>query len=202
MIPKTRAFFCALLLSSSLSSGVIAEGVGGLSQAIDTPRSADSPADELSIALDYREDYRALAFTFQPSDRFEIGISFPTYDDGSGSSSGNELSFGLRLLDESRYGPGLSVGIVGFGSDDRGSGEYVLASKTIGAVQASIGLGWGRYAQNGTDARGDDDGVVRARRDQREQPAFRFSLLHRGERMLASGLAEQRGKDRNGEENR
>ena len=161
MIPKTRAFFCALLLSSSLSSGVIAEGVGGLSQAIDTPRSADGPTEELSIALDYREDYRALAFTFQPSDRFEIGISFPTYDDGSGSSSGNELSFGLRLLDESRYGPGLSVGIVGFGSNDRGSGEYVLASKTIGAVQASIGLGWGRYAQNGTDARGDDDGVVR-----------------------------------------
>jgi len=139
----------------------MAEGVGGLSQAIDTPSSANGPADELSIVLDYRQDYRALAFTFQPSDRFEIGISFPTYDNGSGSSSGNELSFGLRFLDESRYGPGLSVGIVGIGSDDRGSGEYVLASKTRGAVQASIGLGWGRYAQNWTDARGNDDGVIR-----------------------------------------
>ena len=139
----------------------MAEGVGGLGQAIDTPRAANGFADDLSIVLDYREDYRALAFTFQPSDRFEIGVSFPTYDEGSGSSSGNELSFGLRFLDESTYSPSLTVGIVGFGSDDRGSGEYVLASKSFGSVQAAMGLGWGRYAQDGAVRRGEDDGVIR-----------------------------------------
>lgn len=139
----------------------MAEGIGGLSQAIDTPRAANGEADAFSIAFDFREDYRALAFTFQPSDRFEVGVSFPTYDSGSGSSSGNELSFGLRVLDESTYSPSLSVGIVGFGSDDRGSGEYVVASKAIGAVQASVGLGWGRYALDGSSPRGEDSGVIR-----------------------------------------
>ena len=139
----------------------MAEGIGGLSQAIDTPRAASDGPDNLAISFDYREDYRALSFGFQASDRLEVGITFPTYDDGSGSSSGNELSFGLRLIDENAYLPSLTVGIVGFGSDDRGSGEYVLASKTVGSVQASVGMGWGRYAQPNFVDRGDDDGIIR-----------------------------------------
>lgn len=144
-----------------MASGVFAEGIGGLSQAIDTPRAVSGVADDLTIIFDYRADYRALSFGLQPSDRFEVGISFPTYDEGSASSSGNELSFGLRFLDEGIYLPALTVGVVGFGSDDRGSGEYVLASKTIGPVQASVGLGWGRYAQEIAQDRGQDDRVIR-----------------------------------------
>lgn len=139
----------------------MAEGIGGLSQAIDTPRASSNLADNLAFNFDFREDYRALSFGFQASDRFEIGISFPTYDEGNSSASGNELSFGLRFLNESDYIPSLTVGVVGFGSDDRGSGEYVLASKTIGPVQASAGLGWGRYAQLNAANRGDDDGTIR-----------------------------------------
>lgn len=158
---KAQGFSHAFLLSIGLASGVAAEGIGGLSQAIDTPRAASGAADDLAIIFDYRENYRALSFGLQPSDRFEIGISFPTYDEGSGSSSGNEISFGLRLLDEGPYLPGLTVGVVGFGSDDRGSGEYVLASKTFGAFQTSVGLGWGRYAGEYAGGRGDDDGVIR-----------------------------------------
>lgn len=144
-----------------MASGVFAQGIGGLSQAIDTPRAVSGVADDLTIIFDYRADYRALSFGLQPSDRFEVGISFPTYDEGSASSSGNELSFGLRFLDEGIYLPALTVGVVGFGSDDRGSGEYVLASKTIGPVQASAGLGWGRYAQEIAQDRGQDDRVIR-----------------------------------------
>ncbi|MEJ8561277.1 YjbH domain-containing protein [Yoonia sp. GPGPB17] len=149
------------LLTSSLASGLAAEGIGGLSQAVDTPRATSGVADDLTIIFDYRKDYRALSFGFQPSDRFEIGISFPTYDEGTGSSSGNELSFGLRFLDESAYFPALTVGIVGLGSDDRGAGEYILASKSIGPVLVSGGLGWGRYADQTVVDRGADGGVFR-----------------------------------------
>ncbi|PJI84931.1 exopolysaccharide biosynthesis protein YbjH [Yoonia maricola] len=150
---------CTALFATSLASGLMAEGVGGLSQAIDTPKAADGIADDLTILFDYREDYRALSFGLQPSDRVEIGLSFPTYDDNDGSSSGNELSFGLRFLNESTYFPALTVGVVGIGSDDRGSGEYILASKSFGAVQVSAGLGWGRYAQEVAVDRGQDDDV-------------------------------------------
>lgn len=158
---KTHGIALTVLLSTGLASGLMAEGIGGLSQAIDTPRAASGIADDLTVVLDYRADYRALSFGLQPSDWLEIGISFPTYDEGGGSSSGNELSFGLRLLQESTYLPGLTVGVVGFGSDDRGSGEYVLASKTIGSVQASAGLGWGRYAQAIAEDRGEDESIIR-----------------------------------------
>ena len=162
MIKNTQGMTIALLLSTSIASSLAAEGIGGLSQAIDTPRAASGIADDLEIIFDYRADYRALSFGLQPSNRFEIGISFPTYDeDDGGSSSGNELSFGLRFLDESAYSPALTVGIVGFGSDDRGSGEYVLASKTMGPIEASVGLGWGRYAQAIPVDRGVDDGIIR-----------------------------------------
>ncbi|EBA12629.1 YjbH domain-containing protein [Roseobacter sp. CCS2] len=152
---------CTALLTTSLASGLMAEGIGGLSQAIDTPRAISGVADDLTIIFDYREDYRALSFAIQPSDRFEIGISFPTYDEGTGSSSGNELSFGLRFLDESAYFPSLTVGVVGLGNDDRGTGEYLLASKSLGPAQISGGLGWGRYADQTVVDRGEDDGVFR-----------------------------------------
>lgn len=143
------------------SSAALAEGLGGLSQAVDTPRPASGIAEELTVIFDYREDYRALSFGFQPSDRLEIGISFPAYDTGTGSSSGNELSFGLRLLDEGPFIPSLSAGIVGFGSDDRGSGEYIVAGKTFGSLHAAVGLGWGRYALQNTPERGSDEGTIR-----------------------------------------
>lgn len=161
MTRPTFGMALTALLSTSVATGVMAEGIGGLSQAVDTPRAASGIADDLTIHLDFREDYRALSFGLQPSDWLEIGISFPTYDEGGGSSSGNELSFGLRLWEERSYLPGLTVGLVGFGSDDRGSGEYVLASKTIGSVQTSVGLGWGRYAQDIAVDRGDDESIVR-----------------------------------------
>ncbi len=158
---KPHGIAFSFVLSSLLASGVAAEGIGGLSQAIDTPRAASGVADDFAILFDFREDYRALSLGLQPSDWLEIGISFPTYDDDAGSSSGNELSFGLRLLKEGTYSPGLTVGIVGFGSDDRGSGEYVLASKTFGAFSASAGMGWGRYALAVPQDRGVDDGIIR-----------------------------------------
>ena len=161
MTLKPQGIAFSFVLSSLLATGAAAEGIGGLSQAIDTPRAASGIADDFAILFDFREDYRALSFGLQPSAWLEIGIGFPTYDDDAGSTSGNELSFGLRLLPEGAYTPGLTVGIVGFGSDDRGSGEYVLASKTFGAFSASAGMGWGRYALAVSEDRGDDDGIIR-----------------------------------------
>ena len=156
-----RGFLFTSVCAAALPMPSFAEGPTGLNGAIDTPRAVASTADDLAIAIDYREDYRALTFGFQASDRLQIGLSFPTYDDDGGSSSGNELSFAYLLLSESDYVPSVAVGIVGFGSDDRGSGEYIAASKTFGPVSATAGLGWGRYASEFTGPRGsDEEGVI------------------------------------------
>jgi hypothetical protein len=159
-LKTSQGLIVAAIWSATFPIAVFAEGLGGLSQAIDTPRIATGKADDLAITLDLREDYRALSFAFQPSDRVQIGISFPTYDDTGGPSGDNELSFGLRVLNEGDYTPSLGIGIVGFGRNDRGSGEYVKFGKSFGAVSVNAGLGWGRYAQIATTARSDDDSIV------------------------------------------
>lgn len=132
-----------------------AEGVSGLVQAIDTPSAFAMDVDDLTIAFDYREDYRALAFGFQATERLGIALSFPTYENNGSSSSGNELSFSYLVLRESAIVPNLEVGIVGFGRDDRGAGEYVAIGKSLGDFRVSAGLGWGRYASLYDGPRGD-----------------------------------------------
>lgn len=143
---KYRGLPVAAILAATLPGTGFAEGLGGLPLAIDTPRSGTASKDDLAISFDFREDYRALAFEFQATDRAAIGLSFPTYYEGGASSSGNEISLAFRVLSEGRLNPDLTVGIVGLGSDDRGSGEYIVAGKTFGPMRASVGLGWGRYA--------------------------------------------------------
>jgi hypothetical protein len=58
----------------------------------------------------------------------------------------------IRLSREGEYFPELSAGV----RDLLGSGvhgaEYIAASKRIGAIDVTLGLGWGRLAGNGTIA--------------------------------------------------
>ena len=157
---KYQGHIFAVACLAALPTSALSEGLSGLSQAIDTPRVTTGAAEDLVIALDLREDYRAFSFGFQPSDRLEIGISFPTYSESNGTSTGNDLSFGLRLLDEGDYTPSFAIGVVGFGTDDRGAGEYVTIGKSFGGIHVSAGLGWGRFAQTSFAGRGEDGGVI------------------------------------------
>lgn len=157
---QSKGLILAAVCAVTVPMSALAEGLGGLSQAIDTPRVATGAAEDLAITLDVREDYRAFSFGFQPTSRLEIGISFPTYSEGSGTSTGNELSFGFKLLDEGAYTPSLSIGVVGFGRDDRGSGEFVTFGKSFGPMTANAGLGWGRYADTAQNGRRAEDSVV------------------------------------------
>lgn len=62
MSHKPHGIALSLVLSSLLAAGAAAEGIGGLSQAIDTPRAASGVADSFVIHFDFRDDYRALSF--------------------------------------------------------------------------------------------------------------------------------------------
>lgn len=65
-----------------------------------------------------------------------------------------DRSFGLkiRLLHESAYIPEVSLGMRDILGTGVYSGEYIVASKEIGDVDVTAGLGWGRLAQSGTFA--------------------------------------------------
>ena len=143
--------FCAAAVVPQTGA---AEGPSGLLTAIDTPRAFDRAVDDLTIAFDFREDYRALTFGFQATERLQIALALPTYDDPGGSVGDNDLSFAFNVIGEGRNWPSLSVGLVGLGEDDRGAGEYVVAGKTFGPVSVSAGLGWGRFAGDFDGPRG------------------------------------------------
>jgi hypothetical protein len=146
------AFLCA----TGVPAASVADQFTGLVGAIDTPSAFGWPTDEVVIGFSYSDTARVLSFGFQATERLQIGLSFPTYVQNGTSSSGNELSLAYRLFDEAQLTPSLSVGLVGVGTDDGGAGEYIVAGKTIGSIDAAFGLGWGRYAQIYDGPRGDD----------------------------------------------
>ncbi|MEM8536489.1 MAG: YjbH domain-containing protein [Pseudomonadota bacterium] len=154
MVLRRRAL-AAVSVVVALPGYAFGDSFSGLLGTIDTPGAFAWDVDDLLIGLDAREDARVLSFGFQATERLQIGLAFPNYEDGGGPSSGNELSLAYRVLNETEFTPSLSVGLVGLGNDDRGAGEYVIAGKTIGPVQAAVGLGWGRYASPFDGVRGD-----------------------------------------------
>ena len=76
--------------------------------------------------------------SFTPASR--IGTpAYPVYYDRS-------LSAKARLFQESDLLPAVAIGINDLVGTGVYSGEYLVASKNIGPVQATVGLGWGRLA--------------------------------------------------------
>ena len=155
-IKKHSMLAIALLCASGVPTASVADQFTGLTGVIDTPSALGWPVDEIVIGFSYSDTARVLSFGFQATERLQIGLSFPTYEQNGTSSSGNELSLAYRIFDETEITPSVSVGLVGVGTDDRGAGEYIVVGKTIGPVDAALGLGWGRYAQIYDGPRGDD----------------------------------------------
>ncbi len=56
----------------------------------------------------------------------------------------------LRLAEESRYGPEISLGLMGAVGHTRMAGEYLALSKRYNDFTFTGGLGWGRYGGSGT----------------------------------------------------
>jgi hypothetical protein len=68
---------------------------------------------------------------------------YPTYYDRA-------FAIKVRLWNESDYLPSVAVGISDLVGTGVYSGEYVVASKQIGAVDVTLGMGWGRLASANT----------------------------------------------------
>ncbi len=72
---------------------------------------------------------------------------------GSQESEGRRpwpaLDFKLRLIEESRYAPELSVGADAAFGDKRTASEYLVAAKRVGAFDFTAGIGWGRMGESG-----------------------------------------------------
>ena len=117
---------------------------------IDMP-SARMPLDaELSAGASFFQNtqhynlgFQALPWletSFRYSGLSHFDPSYPVYWDRS-------FAIKARLWDESRFFPALAIGINDLVGTGIYSSEFVVASKRIGALDFSLGIGWGRLGE-------------------------------------------------------
>ena len=75
---------------------------------------------------------------------------YSPYDDFSGSQSYKDKSFSakFRLFKETRRLPSIALGFRDFGGTGLFASEYLVASKIIGNVDLTAGIGWGVISNN------------------------------------------------------
>lgn len=131
-------------------------GVVGLMQ---TPTARMRPAGSFSISWMGTRPHTWLNVMLQPLDWLEGGFRYVDISnrlygpaDFSGDQSMKDKSFEVkaRLLRETDGVPELAVGIRDLGGTGLFGGEYLVASKRWGRLDASLGLGWGYLGSRST----------------------------------------------------
>lgn len=130
-------------------------GVVGLLQ---TPTARMRPAGSYSATFSRTSPYSRYSFMLQPFDWMEAGFRYnnltnrrfgvsTTNTDQSFKDKNFDVKF--RLMQESAHLPELSVGFRDVAGTGLFSGEYVVGSKRVGAVDFSLGIGWGSLGAGG-----------------------------------------------------
>jgi hypothetical protein len=123
-----------------------------------TPTARMADEGELAFTTSHAPPYDRYNFSLQPLPWLEgifryTAISNRPY--GPQSLSGHQsykdksIDVKLRLWNESRYLPDVSVGARDIGGTGLFSGEYVVAGKRLGPIDASLGMGWGYVGGRG-----------------------------------------------------
>jgi hypothetical protein len=114
-----------------------------------TPSARMAPDGEVSVGASflrnnqhYNLEFQALPWldtTFRYSGLQHFQPDYPVYYDRA-------FGLKLRLWDEGDVIPAVAVGIDDIIGTGVYNGEYLVASKRLGDVDTSLGMGWGRYA--------------------------------------------------------
>lgn len=141
VVPTQSRVFAAAVTASDW-------GEVGLLQ---TPTARMAPAGELRFAWTKVDPYTRGTFMFQPLDWLEAGFRYSDISNrlynpdiaGDQSLKDKSIDFKIRLLQEEAYRPQLALGVRDLGGTGLFSGEYLVANKRWGNLDASLGLGWG-----------------------------------------------------------
>ena len=122
----------------------------GSSGVIDMPSATMLPDGNLVLNASYQLDTQHYNLTFQALPWLETSFrysglthsvpGYPLYWDRSFEAK-------ARLMEESDIMPTLSVGINDLVGTGIYSGEYIVATKNFGNVEATLGMGWGRLGK-------------------------------------------------------
>jgi len=123
----------------------------GLPGLLTIPDATNLPDGEIIFYNNFHRGLARNGFTFQVAPN--IGISFRYSGHGRNSfeasgRSNHDRSFDInfKLLNESVYKPSVSIGLRDFIGTGWYSSEYVVATKNVGPISATAGIGFGRLA--------------------------------------------------------
>jgi hypothetical protein len=124
---------------------------------LEMPSARMAPDGQLSAGASFFQDTQRYALNFQALPWLETSLRYsglrnfepalpafyPVYWDRS-------FAIKARVLQEGDWLPAVAIGINDLIGTGVYSGEYVVASKRFGDVDATLGMGWGRLAGTGT----------------------------------------------------
>ena len=123
----------------------------GLPGMFDVPIARHFPDGELVITQQIHENLWRSGITFQALPR--LGLSFRYSGHGKGGSSAYgrvnyDRSFDahIKILNERKFWPEISIGLRDFIGTGWYSSEYIVGTKSIGKIDLTAGLGFGRLA--------------------------------------------------------
>ena len=105
-----------------------------------------APDSTLSTGVAWNQEQQRYALTFQAAPWLETTFSYSGFDLPSGGTFDRQFDVKVRLWEESLYIPEIAVGLQDFLGTGIFSGEYIVASKRVGPLDLSFGVGWGRLA--------------------------------------------------------
>ena len=123
----------------------------GMPGLLTLPSATNLPDSEVVFYHNFHPGLSRTGFTFQLTPN--IGLSFRYSGHGRhGTEASNRINhdrsfdIAFKLLNEAKYHPAISLGLRDFIGTGWYSSEYVAATKNIGPISATAGIGFGRLA--------------------------------------------------------
>ena len=116
----------------------------GMPGLIDMPSAQSAPDAELIFSVSQSGKSLRNTLTFQISPRLTGAFRYSAIGRPTDTLYDRSFDLRYRLLDETERRPSVAVGLQDFIGTGVYSGEYVAASKNLGPIVATAGIGWGR----------------------------------------------------------
>lgn len=133
----------------------VTSGNFGLPGIIDLPTARRFPDGELVITQQLHESLARSGISFQALPRIGFSFRYTGHGINGGEAYGrinHDRSFDaqISLIDEHKYLPAVSLGLRDFIGTGWYSSEYIVGTKSIGNIELTAGLGFGRLAGRNT----------------------------------------------------
>jgi len=138
-----------ILTAPASTPALIHSQYGGIGL-LKTRTARFAPDSTLATSVIWNDNQQRYAATFQAAPWLETTFSYTGFERFDGVDTfDRQFDIKIKLWDEGLYVPQVAVGLQDFLGTGLFSGEYVVASKRLGPLDLSFGIGFGRLGSRG-----------------------------------------------------